>query len=80
MICHIAAIPDRNKPATLGRPCRPGLRPGPGMSGSAVCIFEPDWDRVDAARMQADRAGIADRVTVHHITAMELCCSRGPVS
>jgi len=38
-----------------------------------VCVFEPDWDRVDAARCEADAAGISDRVSVHHASALEWC-------
>ena len=75
MICHIAAVSDGHESATHDRPCLPGLRPGPGMPGSKVCIFEPNWDRVDAARMQADGAGIADRVTIHHVAAIDVCRS-----
>ena len=75
MICHISALPNRDEPATVDHPCAPGIWPGPGMTGSAVCIFESDWDRVDAARMQAEFAGIADRITIHHTHALAMCRS-----
>ncbi len=37
-----------------------------------VEIFEPDWGRVDAARLRVERGGMAHRVGVHHRLAL-LC-------
>lgn len=36
------------------------------------CVFEGDWDRVDALRERARRAGVDDRVTVRHAAALDI--------
>lgn len=70
--CMSGCDPER---CPLARTCphATSLALGPGRPGAQVCVFEPDWDRVDEARMQADAAGIADRVSVHHADALEWC-------
>jgi len=38
----------------------------------SVCLVEADWDRVDEARTRAEAMGLADRLTVHHASALSL--------
>jgi hypothetical protein len=87
MICHFSTLPRRGEPSAVEHPgcarcplaevCPRArvLRLGPGGPGEAVRVFESDWDRVDAARMQADAAGIGDCVSVHHTAVLDLVCS-----
>lgn len=37
-----------------------------------VEVFSDRWDTVDAVREHAERAGLGDRVVVHHALAMAL--------
>lgn len=41
----------------------------------SVCLVEADWDRVDEARTRAEAMGLADRLTVHHASALSLVSS-----
>lgn len=34
--------------------------------GGRVRVFVPDWAGVDRVRLQAETAGLADRISVHH--------------
>ncbi len=71
VICHIPEhVSRRFVPVSLDPRA---IRLGPGGPGSRICVFEDDWDRVDEARMQADTAGISDRVSVHHASVLEWC-------
>lgn len=84
MICHVSSLArpavsralelprSATSPLVASCPRARAPRRGPGGPGDAVCLFESDWDRVDAARMQADSAGIADRVSVHHALVLDL--------
>ncbi|MCA9306525.1 MAG: hypothetical protein R3B46_05130 [Phycisphaerales bacterium] len=41
-------------------------------SHASLLVIENDWDRVDEARTKAAAAGIADRVSIHHASVLEL--------
>lgn len=45
------------------------LRRDPGLR---VCLVEPSWDSVDAARARVREAGLDDRLAVHHASALRL--------
>jgi tRNA1(Val) A37 N6-methylase TrmN6 len=39
-----------------------------------VVVFERSWKAVDRARQQAERAGVAMRLSVHHDSARNVIC------
>lgn len=48
---------------------RKPLARGVQRIGGRVCLFEKDWERVDALRQRVADAGLDDRISVRHVVA-----------